>query len=67
VLVELKVVPVRDQVGIPTVWAAFDETGRPRNTALDGSVEAMVTELLWWVTALIAAREHDQEAVVAGA
>jgi NAD(P)H-dependent FMN reductase len=67
VLIELKAVPVRDQVGIPTVWAAFDETGRPRNTALDGSVDAMVTELLWWVSALIPARQHDLQAVAAGA
>jgi NAD(P)H-dependent FMN reductase len=67
VLSELKVVPVREQVGIPAIWAAFDAAGEPQNAALDGSLEAMTTELLWWATALIPARDHDREAVAAGA
>jgi NAD(P)H-dependent FMN reductase len=62
VLVELKVVPVREQVGVPAVWAAFDEAGAPRNTAFDGTLDAMIAELLWWATALIPAREGDREA-----
>jgi NAD(P)H-dependent FMN reductase len=46
VLVELKMVPVREQVGITTVWAAFDEAGEPRSSALDASVDSMVAALL---------------------
>jgi NAD(P)H-dependent FMN reductase len=64
VLVELKLVPVREQVGIPAVWEAFDEADEPRNAALDSSVDAMVAALLRWATALIPARER--EAVAAG-
>jgi electron transfer flavoprotein alpha/beta subunit len=54
---------MREQVGVPAVWAAFDEAGEPRNAALDGALGAMVAELLWWATALIPARERDREAV----
>lgn len=67
VLVELKMVPVREQIGIPAIWAAFDEAGEPRNAALDGALNAMVAELLWWATALIPPRERDREAPAAGA
>jgi NAD(P)H-dependent FMN reductase len=67
VLIELKVVPVRDQVGIPTVWSAFDEDGKIRNTAFDGAVETMAAELLWCAAALIPAREGDRQAAAAGA
>jgi NAD(P)H-dependent FMN reductase len=65
VLIELKMAPVREQVGVPAVWAAFGEAGEPQNAALNGALEAMVAELLWWATALIPARERDREAVVA--
>jgi len=58
VLIELKAVPVREQVGIPAIWAAFDETGEPHNDGLDGSLDGMVAELLWWADALIPARER---------
>jgi NAD(P)H-dependent FMN reductase len=40
VLVELKVVPVREQVGVPAIWAAFDEAGKPRDAGLDGAIDA---------------------------
>ena len=65
VLIELKVVRVREQVGIPAIWAAFDEAGAPQYAALDGALDAMAAELLWWATALIPARERDREAVAA--
>lgn len=67
VLVELKIVPVREQVGVPAIWAAFDEVGAPRNDGLDGALDATVAELLWWATALIPARARDQEAPAAAA
>jgi NAD(P)H-dependent FMN reductase len=65
--IELKVVPVREQVGIPTVWSAFDEDGKLRNTAFEGAVDTMAVELLWWAAALIPAREGDRQAAAAGA
>jgi NAD(P)H-dependent FMN reductase len=69
VLIELKVVPVREQVGvgIPAIWAAFDAASEPQSGALDGALEAMAAELLWWAAALIPARDPDRETVAAGA
>jgi NAD(P)H-dependent FMN reductase len=67
VLIELKMVPVREQVGVATVWDAFDASGAPRHAALDGSIAAMVGELLWWTAALGAARELDPGALTARA
>jgi len=67
VLVELKIVPVREQVGIPAIWSAFDEAGEPHNSMLNGAAEAMIAELLWWATALIPAREGVGEALAIGA
>ncbi len=57
VLVELGVAPIRRQVGIPAVWAAFDEQGRIRDGAQDRSADALLDELLWWTAALRAARD----------
>jgi NAD(P)H-dependent FMN reductase len=62
VLIELKIVPVREQVGIPAIWAAFDDAGEPRDVSLGGSVEAMAAELLWWATALLPARAGERAA-----
>lgn len=62
VIVELKAVPIREQVGIPAIWAAFDETGEPRIGALDAALATMVGELVWWANALIPAREQGRAA-----
>jgi NAD(P)H-dependent FMN reductase len=62
VLIELKMVPVREQVGIPAIWAAFDEAGAKRIEGLDDALHAMIDELLWWAEALIPAREQDRAA-----
>lgn len=67
VLIELKMAPVRDQVGVPAIWAAFDGAGAPRAEMLDGALDAMVGDLLWWTQALIPARERDREVARAAA
>ena len=43
-----------------TIWP-FDEAGEPRDTALDGALDAMMSALLWWATALIPARKRERE------
>jgi NAD(P)H-dependent FMN reductase len=63
VLVELKMVRVREQVGVPAVWAAFDDAGEPRDAALEGALEAMMAELLWWAALLVPARGRPQGAL----
>ena len=55
VLVELKMVPVREQVGVPAIRAAFDDAGEPRDAALEGALDAMMAELLWWAAILVPA------------
>ncbi len=56
VAVELQMMPIREQVGIPFVWAAFDEAGALEQPGVEGAVTRMVDDLLWWARALQAAR-----------
>lgn len=56
---ELQMVPVREQVGIPFAWTAFDEQGDLRQQGVDRAVARMVDDLLWWARALKAARAAD--------
>jgi NAD(P)H-dependent FMN reductase len=64
VLIELKMVPIREQVGIslvPGVVPSISDTpASPSGAFLDRAFNGMMTELLWWVTALIPARERDR-------
>jgi NAD(P)H-dependent FMN reductase len=57
VLIELRVAPIRAQVGIPAVWAAFDDEGTIRDTAHNRAAAALLDELIWWSGALKAARD----------
>jgi NAD(P)H-dependent FMN reductase len=65
VLIELKMVPIREQVGISLVPGMVpnvsDAPDSPGGAFLDRSFNAMMTELLWWVTALMPARERDRQ------
>ena len=65
VLVELKMVPIREQVGISLVPGMVpnvsDPPDSPSGAFLDRAFNGMMTELLWWVAALIPARERDQQ------
>jgi NAD(P)H-dependent FMN reductase len=64
VLVEMKMVPIREQVGISLVPGVglnvSNETDAPGNAFLDRVYNGMMTELLWWATALVPARERDR-------
>lgn len=53
--VELDMVPIRRQVAIARVWAALDQQGGLREPP-DADAQAMLDELVWWATALRAAR-----------
>ncbi len=59
IAVELQMVPIREQVGIPFVWAAFDEAGALTQRGIEQAVSRMVDDLLWWARALMAARSAD--------
>lgn len=56
VLIELRMVPVREQVGVPVVWKAFDAQGRVRDEQLERAADAMLNELVWWAATLMPAR-----------
>lgn len=61
VMVELKMVPVREQVGITFIPGAVpslnDGPGSKSMEMLEGNLEKMMTELLWWASMLMPARQ----------
>ncbi len=53
VAIELQMAPIREQVFIPEVWAAFDESGRLNEEQKQASqLEKVFEQLLWWTNAL---------------
>lgn len=64
VLIELRVAPIRAQVGIPSVWSAFDEQGRLHDKGHDRAADTLLDELLWWAAALKAARDANLTAAL---
>jgi NAD(P)H-dependent FMN reductase len=65
VLIELKMVPIREQVGtslVPSMGLnVSDQPDSPGGALLDRAFNGMMTELLWWATALIPARARDRQ------
>ncbi|GHJ37753.1 NADPH-dependent FMN reductase [Streptomyces sp. TS71-3] len=58
VFAELHAVSVRDTVSFHNAGSHFDEEGRHRDpAAADAAAERMVDQLVWWATALRAAKE----------
>lgn len=63
VAIELQMAPIREQVAIPAIWEAFDESGALKDaTRHEKKAEAMFDQLVWWAKALKAAREKDKKA-----
>lgn len=62
VAVELQMVPIREQVGIQSPWAAFDRDGELPRPGADEAVRQMIDDLLWWARALRRARAADPAA-----
>jgi NAD(P)H-dependent FMN reductase len=60
VVVELEMVPLRHQVAIPRAYMAFDDDGRLRDERHARDAERMLTELVWWATALRRARSGGE-------
>ena len=65
VLIEVKMVPIREQVGISLIPGMglniSNQPDAPGAVFLDRAFTGMMTELLWWATALIPARERDRQ------
>jgi NAD(P)H-dependent FMN reductase len=66
VLIEVKTVPIREQVGIsllPGSVPSLDAApGSPSEAYLQRALDGMLAELLWWEAALTPARERDRAA-----
>jgi len=60
VMVETEAVPVRTASLVPFVTAAFEETGTPKDRALDVTANAMLDDLAWLGAALKVARAAGQ-------
>lgn len=60
IIVETEAVPVRTSALVPLVAAAFDETGSPKDAALDVTANAMLDDLDWLGCALKVARTAGQ-------
>ena len=56
VVVELEMVPLRKQVGIPGVSSAFDEAGAVTEPRHERAANGLLDDLAWWATVLRAAR-----------
>ncbi len=58
--VELQMAPIRNAVHIPQPWNLLDEKGNLKEGALEpfsASADNMLNQLIWWASALKAARE----------
>lgn len=61
VAIALQMAPIRDEVNIPNIAKAFDESGQPVNPGLAKQADAMFSQLMWWAKALKNAREQSTQ------
>ena len=60
IMVETEAIPVRTPTLVPFVTNAFDDDGKPTNSALTASLAVMLDDLAWLGKALHAARTEGQ-------
>src|SRR6185503_12350801 len=58
VAIELRMVPIRDEVCVRLVGLATDERGWPKEEVYAKRASALLDELLWWVPVLREGRER---------
>ncbi|HEY6098342.1 MAG TPA: NAD(P)H-dependent oxidoreductase [Anaeromyxobacter sp.] len=58
VAIELRMVPVRDEVNVRLVGYAADERGRPADPVYAKKASAMIDDLLWWTRVAKEGRER---------
>ena len=59
IAIELQMAPIREGVHIVMARANFDEDGQPKDPAMNGRIDSMLTQLVWWTNALRAARDQS--------
>lgn len=52
VVIELKMVPIREAVYIPMVWDAFNADGSPKDPGVNQRMEPFFKELFWYAQVL---------------
>jgi NAD(P)H-dependent FMN reductase len=57
--VEAEMVPLRNNLLLPRVNGAFDETGEPRDPMSNLALSILLDDLVWWGDTLKVAREHS--------
>lgn len=57
VVIELKMVPIREAIYFPAVWDAFTPDGAPKDQGLSQRIELFFKELLWYTQVLKEGRE----------
>ena len=50
--------PIREGVHIAMARLNFNENGQPKDEAMNGRVDTMLTQLVWWAKALRSARHE---------
>jgi NAD(P)H-dependent FMN reductase len=60
VAIEAELVPLRSTVLLPFVGNAFDEHGKPTDSATEAAASIMLDDLQWWGAALQKARRVNQ-------
>jgi NAD(P)H-dependent FMN reductase len=58
VAIELRMVPVRDELNVKLAGYAADEQGRPADPAYGRKAKATIDDLLWWTRVLKEGRER---------
>jgi NAD(P)H-dependent FMN reductase len=58
---ELDAMTIRESIALPNAWNLFDDDGSPRQSdGLAAAARAMLDQLVWWASALRAARQADE-------
>jgi NAD(P)H-dependent FMN reductase len=57
IAIEMQMAPIREGIHIVMARLNFDENGQPKDDAMNGRVDTMLTQLIWWAKALHAARQ----------
>ena len=58
VAIELRMVPIRDEVNLRLVGLALNERGFPKDDLYDRRAAVMLDELRWWTRVLTSARDQ---------
>ena len=59
IAIELQMAPIREGIHIVMARLNFDEHGQPKDPAMNGRVDTVLTQLAWWARALRAARNAE--------